>query len=205
MKTALHKGSFIVVLGLALHQPCAWADSSPQQAELENTLAQAIATYDPNLTTSASTDYENNLSIDQSVDLPSNNDYAIGAQLQVNSSTGSIVQDGDDDVAGIFQVQGANNSASITQTGNANYASVMQVGYSNAATISQQNDNNTLILNQQNGNNSANVTQLGNSNVTVNQTGNDVANLTFQVTTSTPVTYTYTQSPGSSWSAHITN
>jgi hypothetical protein len=199
--------AFTHVALIALALPvCAWADSSQQQTDLLTILAQQVASYGPSTTAPASADYEDTLTIEQGTTLlDSNDNFAVGGQFDVNESTGTITQDGNHNVAGIFQTAGGFSTASISQFGNSNYAAVVQQDLGNTAVISQQNDNNTLVLNQQNGNSNANVTQYGNSDVTLNQTGSDTANLTFTVTSLTPVKYTYTQSPGSSWTINVTN
>jgi len=200
MKVALPVFMLRAVLGVALC-PCAFAADPAATMDLENTLAGAIATYDPGLSAPAATDYENNLLESQLGD----GNIAIGAQLQVDNSTGSITQDGSGNLAGVFQVVGSGGNIVINQTGSNNYVSATQAGPGNSATLNQQNDNNYLVLNQQNGNNIANITQYGNSHVTLNQSGFDTANLTFTVTTPTPVSYTYSQSPGSSWTINVVN
>jgi hypothetical protein len=200
MKMALPVFMLHAVLGVVLC-PCALAADPAATMDLENTLAGAIATYDPGLSAPAAADYENSLLESQLGD----GNIAIGAQLQVDSSTGTIAQNGSGNLAGVFQVAGSGGRVVINQTGSNNYVSAIQAGPGNAATLNQQNDNNYLVLNQQNGNNIANITQYGNSHVTLNQNGFDTANLTFTVTTPSPVSYTYSQSPGSSWTINVVN
>lgn len=114
--------------------------------------------------------------------------FARTEQFSSSSANSSLSQTGNDNAIGVFQANGFNNNVIANQQGSNNFLTVTQSGDNNAATLNQSNDFNRFTLNQSGGDNNALVTQTGNSSMTLNQTGNQSADISLQGTVQGAVT-----------------
>ena len=87
-----------------------------------------------------------------------------------DDNSADLLQSGTENQVLVTQAGTANALSLFQQIGNFNQATINQQGQANLASVVQLNDSNKLTLNQLDGYNQADVTQNGNTDLTITQT-----------------------------------